>query len=162
DAKWDELQLPPHPMLKKAASTEGRDVMVINLRDSGFTKTKNWRFYGADAWIAYMLGDGYLAMRSRDLISVAKSLKATGDSPAIHLHAAGEFVPAALHAAALEPDLFEGVTLHGGLRSWETLMNSRNPIPEWHNAVHGVLKFYDLPDLVELIGPDKVRFEAAE
>ncbi len=134
--------------------------VLVNLRDSGLSKTKNWRFYGADAWIAYMLGDSYLAMRTGDLIAVARALKAESvEGRAIHLHAHEEFVPVALHAAALEPGLFETVTLHGGIRSWEEVIDSRNPVPHWHNVVHGALRYYDLPDLIELIGADKVKYE---
>ena len=76
----------------------------------------------------------------------------------IHLHAYGELVPAALHAVALEPDLFDSVTLHGGLRSWESLMREADSVPHTHNVVHGVLREYDLPDLLELIPEGKVTW----
>lgn len=137
-----------------------RNLVFVNLRDSGLSKTKNWRFYGADAWIAYLLGDSYLAMRTEDLIAVARVLNAESEEGRpIHLHAHEEFVPVALHAAALEPGLFESVTLHGGIQSWEEIIDSRNPVPQWHNVVHGALRHYDLPDLIDLIGADKVRFK---
>jgi dienelactone hydrolase len=129
------------------------DTLTVDLRDLGETKTKNWRFYGADWWIAYMLGDSYLAMRTADIVSIAKHWK---PGEPLHLHAWGETVPAALHAAAIEPGLFDSVTLHGGLTSWESLLDSRDPIPHLHNQVHGALRHYDLPDLIPLIGKEKL------
>ena len=149
---WSE-----HPMFEGHDWNYPVETFAINLRDSGLSKTKNWRFYGADSWIAYLLGNSYLAMRTWDLIAVARALKAESDGQrAIHLHAHDEFVPVALHAAALEPELFESVTLHGGIRSWEEVIDSRDPIPQLHNVVHGALRHYDLLDLVDLIGEEKV------
>lgn len=146
-----------HSMFEDHDWSYPTETFAINLRDSGLSKTKNWRFYGADSWIAYMLGDSYLAMRTWDLIAVARALKAESDGQRpIHLHAHDEFVPVALHAAALEPELFESVTLHGGVQSWEEVIDSRDPIPRLHNVVHGALRHYDLPDLVDLIGEEKV------
>ncbi len=158
DAAWSLLSGPQSPALEADPGADRSERVVINLRDSGFSKTRNWRFHGADGWIAQMLGTSYLAMRTRDLITVARALKREGggDRP-IRLHAGDEFVPVALHAAALEPDLFESVTLHGGIRSWEEVIDSRDPVPHFHQVVHGALKHYDLPDLVELIGREKVR-----
>ncbi|MCB1231113.1 MAG: acetylxylan esterase [Verrucomicrobiae bacterium] len=183
DGRWNFGDVSGLPIFEDYERASSAETIGINLRDSGFSKTKNWRFYGADAWIAHMLGDSYLAMRTRDLISVTKWLKSspriesdmqfTGievDEPRtkeeegninrpIHLHAEDEFVPVALHAAALEPELFESVTLHGGILSWEEVIDSREPIPQWHNVVHGALRHYDLPDLIELIGEGRVTWK---
>ena len=63
----------------------------------------------------------------------------------------GELVPPAIHAAALEPELFEAVTLHGGLSSWKPLLDSIDPMKHFHNVVHGALLHYDLGDLLPLI-----------
>lgn len=134
----------------------GSEVILLNLRDSGFSKTQNWRFYGADAWIAYMLGDSYLAMRTEDLLAVAKSLREENAARPLHLHVESEFVPVAIHAAALDPELFASITLHGGITSWETVIDSRDPLPHLHNVVHGALKHYDLADLLEMIPEQKV------
>ncbi|MCP5540843.1 MAG: acetylxylan esterase [Akkermansiaceae bacterium] len=128
-------------------------VLSVDLRDIGETRTRVWRFPGADAWIAYLLGDSYLAMRTEDVIAIAKGWK-PGEPPV--LHAWGELVPVAIHAAALEPDLFESVTLHGGLTSWESLLDARDPLPHWHSVVHGALRHYDLADLLEMIPAEKL------
>ena len=110
--------------------------------------------------IAYMLGESYLKYRVEEIIAIAKfDQKYDRSADKNHLHAYGELVPAALHAAALEPDLFDSITLHGGLKSWESLMRNPNPISETHNIVHGVLKVYDLPNLVNLIPEGKLEWK---
>jgi cephalosporin-C deacetylase-like acetyl esterase len=133
---------------------EGDSLLFLDLRDSGLTTTKNWRFYGADQWISLMLGTSYLAMRTGDLLAVAKWFREKGTP--VHLHAEGEMVPVAIHAAALKPEWFESITLDGGITSWETVIDSRAPVPHLHSVVHGALRHYDLKDLVELIPPGKV------
>lgn len=133
---------------------KGENLLFLDLRDSGLTKTKNWRFYGADQWISLMLGTSYLAMRTEDLLAVVKLLREKGIS--IHLHAEGEMVPVAIHAVALQPEWFESITLHDGLTSWESVIDSRAPVPHLHNVVHGALKHYDLKDLLEMIPPGKL------
>ena len=163
EESWKPLQIPSNPVIPRDWWKGKGELVIVNLRDSGFSRTRNWRFYGADAWIAYLLGDSYLAMRTRDLLSVARKLRAEGElGRPIHVHAGGEMVPVALHAAALEPDLFASVTLRGGLRRWDELIESRDPVPHLHDVVHGALRHYDLPDLVELIGPEKVAWKEGE
>jgi len=158
DSKWTPSGLEgEEPEVVPRDLPSGSEVVLLNLRDSGFSKTQNWRFYGADAWIAFMLGDSYLAMRTEDLLAVAKSLREEDGSRPLHLHVEAEFVPVAIHAAALEPELFDSLTLHGGITSWETVIDSRDPVPQLHNVVHGALHHYDLTDLLKLIPEQKVR-----
>jgi hypothetical protein len=141
------------PRIKEMGS---HSQVYLNLRDSGLTKTKNWRFYGADQWISYMLGTSYLAMRTEDLIAVTKFLKAEKGGRSIHLHAEPEFVPVAIHAAALEPALFDSLTLDGGITTWDAVIESRDPLPHLHNVIHGALRHYDLSDLLEMIPEEQV------
>lgn len=122
-------------------------ISFIDLCDIGETKTNNWRFYGADWATSLMLGESFLKYRIEEILAIAR---AENGKP-IHLHASGELAPAALHAAALEPDLFASVTLHKSIKSWESLMDKTDPIPDTHTIAHGVLHHYDLPDLSSLI-----------
>ena len=151
--------------LAKYGNGEKRDpiwsatMVFTDLCDIGETKTVNWRFYGADSMISYMLGESYLEYRVEEMIALAKYERNRNGAKNIILQADGELVPAALHAAALEPDLFDSITLHGGLKSWDSLMRNPNPISETHNIVHGVLKVYDLPDLVKLIPEGKLEWK---
>jgi hypothetical protein len=72
------------------------------------------------------------------------------DQSSIRLAAHGELGPAARHAAALESELIDSLHVQGGLPSWRQLMTSADAYPHIHNAVHGVLRHYDLPDLARL------------
>jgi len=126
---------------------QGHPVLIVEVRDTGETKTHNWRFYGADSFIGQMLGRSWLAMRTEDLLVSARWLAGTSDQNTVILHAKGETVPAALHAGFLESGLLSKVTTKDGLNSWRGLMTGREAYPHIHQAVHGVLRYYDLPDL---------------
>jgi hypothetical protein len=52
------------------------------------------------------------------------------------------------------------VKLRGMIPSWESLAGSPETHDQMVNLVHGVLRHYDLPDLIELAGRDKVKVEA--
>jgi len=130
----------------------------VDLRDIGETKTRKWRYYGADAAIAHMLGDSYLAMRAEDIISIARyEIDRTGKK--IHLHTWGELVAPAMHAAALEPDLFASATFYDGAKwhSWLPLLQEKDPRTLVHTIVNGALLHYDLSDLMRLIPNARLR-----
>ncbi len=140
---------------------QGHPVMVADVRDIGETRTRNWRFFGADAYIAYMLGRSFLAMRAEDVLVCARFLAGQGEGDAdssrrVRLVAWGEVCPPALHAAALEPQIFGHVRLIRPLASWQTILNSPNPAKHLPNAVQGVLWHYDLPHLFPLVGREKL------
>ncbi len=149
-----------HPKaMESLLKVPAKDVILsVDLCDIGETRTGNWRFYGADSFIALMLGESFLKYRVEEILAIADSERDIHTVKGIHIHAYGELVPAALHAVALKPDLFESVTLHGGLRSWESLMREADSVPHTHNVIHGVLKIYDLPDLLKMIPEGKVRW----
>lgn len=132
---------------------KGHPVLLVDVRDSGETKSRNWRFPGADYYIAYMLGRCWLAMRTEDLLVGARWLAEQEDAETIRLHAYGEIGPAGLHAAALEPERISSVLAKDGLRSWRQLMTAKDGHTHLHNAVQGALRYYDLPDLMLLMSP---------
>ena len=126
---------------------QGSPVLIVEVRDTGETKTRNWRFHGADSYIGQMLGRSWLTMRAEDLLVSARWLAQAEKVASVQLQADGEVAPAALHAAFLEPELIQDVETVDGLPSWRSLMTDRNAHRAIHQAVHGVLQFYDLPDL---------------
>lgn len=126
---------------------QGHPVLIVEVRDTGETKTRNWRFYGADSFIGQMLGRSWLAMRTEDLLVSARWLAETSKQNTVMLQATGETIPAALHAGFLESVLLSKVTTKDGLTSWRGLMTDREAYPHIHQAVHGALRFYDLSDL---------------
>lgn len=125
----------------------GHPVLIVEVRDTGETTTKNWRFFGADYCIAYMLGRCWLGMRTEDLLVCGSWLREQHGAAAVSLIARGEIGPAALHAAALEPRLVSAVRVEDSLTSWRELMTSIDAPRHIHNTVQNGLRSYDLPDL---------------
>ena len=62
------------------------------------------------------------------------------------------------HAAALEPQLFASVKLHGCLESWARVVRTPLSQGQFENVVHGALKTYDLPDLLKTLPKQKVTW----
>jgi len=147
---------------------DGHLVLAVDLRGIGETAQEESgkrgisRYVGGqwkDLYLAFMLGKSYLAMRAEDTLVCARFLARyeAGEVPhRVHLVAVGRVGPPALHAAALEPELFASITLRNCLDSWSTVV--RQPLAEnqFVNVVHGALKAYDLPDLLATLPREKV------
>jgi cephalosporin-C deacetylase-like acetyl esterase len=136
-----------------------RRVLAVDLRGFGELQARNAQGQPAgtsyaDVVKAYLLGRSYLGMRAEDVLRAARFLAGEGTDgpPRIHLIAAGEAGPPALHAAALEPETFAGVQLSGSIESWADVVRAREPRNQRSNVVHGALRRYDLPDLAAVLG----------
>lgn len=138
----------------------GGAVLAVDVRGSGETlQTGQGKFgegLGADwedYFAAYALGRSYVGMRAEDILVCARYLASQTDgAPA--LQAFGNVGVPALHAAALEPDLFASVRLVGMLRSWSEVVQTWPTHNQLINAVHGALTLYDLPDLEQTLGAE--------
>lgn len=150
----------------------GHIVLAAELRGIGETETgHDKRDYGhghfgrdvQEIFLAYLIGRSYVGMRAADVAVAARFLehyRAGGDRPrALHLVAIGEAAIPALHAAALEPHLFASVRLERMIASWTEVVQTPASWNQAVNVVHGALRHYDLPDLIELAGADKVRVD---
>jgi pimeloyl-ACP methyl ester carboxylesterase len=152
------------PVEKLVAS--GHAVVTIDLSGQGETATgkrdellSDWKTY----YLSYLLGRPLLGIRVEDTLAagdfVAHYQKDAGDSRQVHLVGVGQAGIIALHAAALNPELFTTVTVTGALHDWSSLTGQDTPVGQADSVVHGALQVYDLPDLVRLIGIEKVNFE---
>jgi hypothetical protein len=90
-------------------------------------------------------------MRAEDVLICARFLRQQQAVP-VELIAAGNVTIPALHAAALEPEIFGSVKLSGLLSSWSNVIESGRSYNQQVNAVHGALTAYDLPDLAATLG----------
>lgn len=146
---------------------KGHRVLCVDIRDTGETRTNNWR-YGkaaeitgaatAEYFIAFMLGKSYLGMRAEDILNCARYLSSDAKADTrVKLIAIGELAPSALHAAALEPQLFSSAEFENSLESWQEVIDTPVTKNRLVNTVHGALEFYDLPDLTELISNPKTK-----
>jgi len=118
---------------------------------------KAWpHYYSAD-----LLGTSYLAMRTEHILIAAQFLASyeAGARPnQIHLISIGRRVgPPALHAAALEPELFATVSFTKRFTPWADLVRRPLETEQFENVVHGALKTYDLPNLWSTLPQEKVK-----
>ncbi|MFT4689599.1 MAG: lysophospholipase L1-like esterase/cephalosporin-C deacetylase-like acetyl esterase [Limisphaerales bacterium] len=149
--------------VNRVAKRTGAPVLAIDLRGLGETKKKVTRprqsdeLLGTDrkdTWLASLLGKTYVGIRAEDIWQIVWALRAETGNETLkpHLIAVGEAAIPALHAAALEPDLFGKVRISGSVDSWTAVVDSpvvRNQQP---NLVFGALQEYDLPMLRALLG----------
>jgi dienelactone hydrolase len=140
---------------------QGKTVLAVDLRGTGETQRPAQRYFnpkfhgpdGQDFYVAYLLGLSYVGMRTEDILICARWLRelAGGNQP-VDLVAVGYLGSAALHAAALESNLFGQVTLIRPLVSWHNVVELGFNANWLVNTVHGALQVYDLPDLARLLG----------
>jgi dienelactone hydrolase len=148
---------------------QGQVVVAAELRGIGETETgHDKRSFGGGRFgsdnleilTSYLMGRSFVGMRTEDVLAWTTHLKAHPwhGAPARHwnLVAVGEAGIPALHAAVLAPEFFGHLRLESCLRSWEELTGVGETQDQLVNVVHGVLRHYDLPDLVELVGPNRV------
>ncbi len=147
----------------------GHGVCWVELRGmgetAGISSAANWeQQVGADwqdYFLAYLLGKSYVGMRVTDIYAVADFLRSREERP-VRLFALGQATVPALHAAALSPERFSHTTLQGGIPSWTEVVNTPRAKQQLMNAVHDVLSWYDLPDLINLLPPEAVTVTDAK
>ena len=146
---------------------DGHVVLAVDLRGVGETECearhKGWTpFFGTDwqdYFRAYLLGRSYVGMRAEDVLVCARFLAQykAGDTPnRVRLIAIGEAAVPALHAAALEPGLFDSIQLDRMVTSWADTVRIPLTNNQLINAVHNALAAYDLPDLVKALSKDRL------
>ncbi|HOD84487.1 MAG: Acetyl xylan esterase (AXE1) [Planctomycetes bacterium ADurb.Bin126] len=148
----------------------GQVVLAVDIRGVGETagKARHAHFNRlcgedwSDVSVAYLLGRSLVGMRAEDVLVGGRFLTAYGawQKPnALHLLAAGCTGVAALHAAALEPQLFASVTIRDSLASFaDVVRGGVYMADQYPQMIHGALKVYDLPRLAETLG-DKLKIE---
>jgi len=137
-------------------------VLAVDIRGIGETKQSDQKYgkpyFGSDSqdvFMAYLLGRSFVGMRAEDILTCARWLaenKALGQPGCIFLVTVGNVDVPALHAAALEPDIFSRVVLKGSLVSWSNLIEMGLSKNQLVNTVHAALMTYDLDNLAEILG----------
>jgi len=138
----------------------GAPVLAVDLRGMGQTQAatndKGYSDEFRDAYKAYLLGKSYVGMRAEDVLVCARwaahRFAAGQKAAAVRLIALGNVGVPGLHAAALEPDVFQSVELSGMLVSWSNVIHNRLNRHLVTHLVHGALEHYDLPDLATVVG----------
>ena len=145
-------------------------VLKVDLRGLGETRKVNsgkdaksivgvdW----ADTTMASLLGKTYVGMRAEDIwqIVLAWRQESGDDTLTPDLVASGEAVIPALHAAALEPELFGKIRLSGVTDAWTDVVETPIARNQQSNLVFGALQEYDLRTLREYLW-EKLTIENA-
>ncbi|MBI4664398.1 MAG: acetylxylan esterase [Verrucomicrobia bacterium] len=143
----------------------GHVVLAPDLRGIGETGPSDQNLWGGsskDFFLAYLLGRSMLGMRAEDVLVCARflaELEGDGHHARVHLISLNSTGPAALHAAALERELFDTLKFVRSLQSWTDVVRYPAAPRQLINVVHGALHTYDLPDLLRLLPQDKVTVE---
>jgi cephalosporin-C deacetylase-like acetyl esterase len=157
---------PGGPIEKLALS--GRTVLAVDVRGLGETARPRGKdamapilgYNSRDANLAYLLGKSFVAMRAEDVLSCARYLAASpsGSSPTTQVAVVtmGEPGVPALHAVALEPQMFSSLKLQRSLASWVDVVRTPASRNQKINTVFGALRAYDLPDLVASLPKEKI------
>lgn len=150
----------------EALVKNGMVVLAIDARGWGETSRKtNWEEGGWDTWnalfpnydnamIAMLLGKSLVAMHAED---IARGLDFLAQRPEVDgekiygMGVSAATIPL-LHAAVLDPRI-KKVILEGGLVSYGSVETYRIQRGVIENVIPGVLKAYDLPDLVAALAP---------
>lgn len=154
----------------EALVASGRPVLAVDIRGVGATKPNEAVWYdprfgedGKHLMIAYLLGYSYVGLRAEDIIGCARwAIDQDGiNQHGVDLNAVGEVGTSALHAAAVESEIFRRVRLDRSLRSWNSIVTSPYSEDQLVNIVHGGLTAYDLTNLIEYLG-DKIEMTNPE
>lgn len=150
---------------------QGVAVVAVDLDGLGETQVRHPRDWGRELFgpntqeffLAYLQRQSVVGIHVENIWAITRSLDAVrGDGSATAVRprliaegpAAGV---AALHAAALAPDRFESLELHGSLSSWTSVIESPAAGHCLPQAVHAALTTYDLPDLAKMLPKNYVK-----
>ena len=141
-------------------SPEDGPIFAADLRGWGETWSEgamyfNREYFGDDSstwYLAYLMGRNYVGMRAEDLLAVARCVKDRTGKDIEVVAASAEAALVALTAAAAEPGLVSNVVLPDEpVPSWSSYVENAPCVAPFHNLVHGVLRNYDVENLVNFV-----------
>ncbi len=130
----------------------GTTVLAVDLPGTGQTKPAS---ESEDGYLAYLLGRSCVGLRAEIILVAARWLKEQtppGQPATVRLIAIGGAGIPALHAAALEPNLFQSATFSRTPHAWAAVVHTRLAKLPISQVVYGALLTYDLPDLAATLG----------
>ena len=112
-----------------------------------------------NAMLGLHIGTPMVGIRTAGVLTVMDFIESVPDykKVAVEINATGISTIAAMHAALFCNQITQ-LNLYDGIKTYKTILE--NPIEKnWYSYVtNDVLKYYDLPDLVQLVGKDKFHF----
>jgi hypothetical protein len=145
---------------------QGDILVVADLRGYGETAdpaslndTKYWNREYRNAMISLHIGKSIVGQRVTDILSLVDFVKGDEQFTAmpLHLFADGSYGPVAVHATYLEPRISKTEIVRS-VKSYEEYL--KNPLQRdvYTNVLYGVLKYYDLKDLIGLSGKGRIQY----
>jgi len=145
---------------------QGRIVLAPDLRGLGemrpadVARGAGWTRYFGDydaAMTAFLIGESLVGMRAADILKAVDILAARDDVDASRISGVGRGMAAVplLYAAALD-DRLRTLAFERMLISYRDVVEKRIHRQVLENIIPGVLKQFDLPDLVASLAPRKV------
>ena len=145
---------------------QGSVVLAIDIRGCGelaereARPTENWFGDARNVTAALLLGKTMVGLRALDINAAVELLSSRTDLGVTALKGVG--VGAAsmpmLFAAAFDSRI-ASVDLDGLLHSYESVVESRLHRRAYEQSVPGILKHFDVPDLIKAIAPRPVKVE---
>ncbi|MGB8192281.1 MAG: acetylxylan esterase [Chitinophagaceae bacterium] len=154
--------------LLRSYFAEGTAVYIADIRGIGETQDapalNDPKYYNKEyrtAMLALHNGSSLVAQRAVDIANLVENVMyGPGWPPAtIEIHAEGHLGVAALHAMAVMKDFrVSCVKLYNCITSFKDILKDPTRKDWYSYVIPNVLKYYDIPDLVNLIGKEKVQF----
>ena len=144
----------------------GRILAAVDLRGFGETEdpeqyndAKYWNREYRTAMTSLHIGKPLIGQRVADLLTLLDFVSTNEHTRehVISLRAAGLYGPVAMHAAVLD-DRISQVIIRRSIKSYQEFMTSPLQKDMFPNMIYGVLRYYDLPDLVAF-GKGRIRYD---
>jgi hypothetical protein len=144
---------------------QGHPVLAPDIRSCGEigpAPAKEWGGSFYEIFLAYKLGKSFIGMRAEDILVCARFLSEASTKPPtpVDLIAVAEAGPPALHAAAVEKQLFAHLTLRDSMTTWVPTVRDPTLPGQLVQTVHGALQAYDLADLLASLPKESLTVEA--
>ena len=145
---------------------EGDILVVADLRGYGETTdpavqndVKYWNMEYRNAMISLHTGRSIVGQRVVDIWSLVDFISSDKrfSGHAIKLVANGSYGPVAVHAAYLDKRIAQTEISHS-IKSYTEFLQNTRMNEAYTNVIPGVLKFYDLKDLILKTGKARIQF----
>ncbi len=144
---------------------EGASIILCDLNGIGETADKpelnDAKFYNKEyrnAMLALHIGESMVGQRAAGILALMDFIASIPEykNVPVEINATGIATLPALHAALLN-DNIKSVKLFGGINSYKEILD--HPLEKnWYSyVIPDVLEFYDIPDLVKLVGAERVK-----
>lgn len=112
-----------------------------------------------NAMLALHCGLSMVGIRTADILTLMDFIATIQDfkNVPVEINATGVTTIAAIHAALFSNQIYQ-LNLYGGIKTYKTILEN-SVEKNWYSYVlNGVLKYYDIPDLIKIIGENKIHF----